>query len=404
MVSTTSAPVSVSGKGKKFTVLSIDGGGVRGIIPGTLLAFLESKLQELDGPDARLADYFDVISGTSTGGLVTTMLAAPNKDNRPMFAAKDINDFYLQHTPKIFPQSGNSFFGSISTWMDTLTGPKYDGKYLHSLLNSLLGDLTLSQTLTTIVVPAFDIKLVQPCIFSTSDGKESSLKNARLADVCISTSAAPTFLPAHSFTTSDDKGNTRSFDLIDGAVAANNPSMLAISHITREIAKKNNKEDEVVDEEAAMDGTSMLVLSLGTGAAKLEEKYSAATASQWGLINWIFDNGSTPIIDIFADASSDVVDFLVSTLFQSRHHKKNYLRIQDDTLVGNESSVDIATTENLQRLVDIGTKLLEKPVSRVDLETGKYQIVEGEGTNAEALVNFAKLLSKERKSRLMNTK
>ncbi|KAM6591444.1 hypothetical protein CsatA_014049 [Cannabis sativa] len=75
---------------------------------------------------------------------------------------------------------------------------------------------------------------------------------------------------------------------------------------------------------------------------------------------------------------------------------------QDDTLVGNESSVDIATTENLQRLVDIGTKLLEKPVSRVNLETGKYEIVEGEGTNAEALLNFAKLLSKERKSRLMS--
>uniref|UniRef100_A0A803PF02 Patatin n=1 Tax=Cannabis sativa TaxID=3483 RepID=A0A803PF02_CANSA len=388
---------------KVFTVLSIDGGGIRGIIPGTILAFLESKLQELDGPDVRIADYFDVISGTSTGGLVTTMLAAPNKHNRPMFAAKDINDFYLQHTPNIFPQSGDSLFGSIASWMESLTGPKYDGKYLHSLLNSLLGDLTLSQTLTTIVVPAFDIKLVQPCIFSTTEGKENSLKNARLADICISTSAAPTYLPAHSFTTTDDNGNSRSFDLIDGAVAANNPSMLAISHIIRETAKKNNnKLEEEEEEKVGMDGTKMLVLSLGTGEAKHEEKYNASIASKWGLINWIFDNGTTPIIDIFANASSDVVDFLVSTIFQSQHHKKNYLRIQDDTLVGNESSVDIATTENLQRLVDIGTKLLEKPVSRVNLETGKYEIVEGEGTNAEALLNFAKLLSKERKSRLMS--
>ncbi|MFS7894997.1 putative patatin-like phospholipase domain, Acyl transferase/acyl hydrolase/lysophospholipase [Helianthus anomalus] len=94
------------GEANFVTVLSIDGGGVRGIVPATLLAFLESKIQEIDGPDARIADYFDVIAGTSTGGLMTTMLAAPNEQNRPMFAAKDITNFYFQHSPRIFPKIG----------------------------------------------------------------------------------------------------------------------------------------------------------------------------------------------------------------------------------------------------------------------------------------------------------
>ena len=58
--------------------------------------------------------------------------------------------------------------------------------------------------------------------------KHNDLKNARLADICIGTSAAPTFLPAHYFETKDAKGNTRSFDLIDGGVAANNPVSFGI--------------------------------------------------------------------------------------------------------------------------------------------------------------------------------
>ncbi|GKU93343.1 hypothetical protein SLEP1_g6944 [Rubroshorea leprosula] len=89
-----------------ITILSIDGGGIRGIIAGVILAYLESELQKLDGKGSRIADYFHVIAGTSTGGLITAMLTAPNENTRrPLFAAKDIKDFYLTHCPDIFPQS-----------------------------------------------------------------------------------------------------------------------------------------------------------------------------------------------------------------------------------------------------------------------------------------------------------
>ncbi|KAE9466832.1 hypothetical protein C3L33_01218, partial [Rhododendron williamsianum] len=272
-------------KGKMATVLSIDGGGIRGIIPGTLLGFLESRLQELDGANVRLADYFDVIAGTSTGGLVTTMITAPNKDNRPMYAAKDINNFYLENCPKIFPQSSrNNFIAKVTSLFGTVTGPKYDGKYLRSLTKELLGNITINQTLTDVIIPTFDIKRLQPVIFSTDDGKENVSKNALLSDICLGTSAAPTFLPAHYFETKDGDGKTRSFDLMR----------------------------------------------------------------------------------------------------RGRH------------ITGDASSVDFATTENLQKLVQIGNDLLKKPVSRVNLETGRFDEVQGEGTNEAALIRFAKLLSEEK--------
>ncbi|KAH9711768.1 Patatin [Citrus sinensis] len=316
-----------SAEGKKITVLSIDGGGIRGIIPGTILAFLESKLQELDGPSARIADYFDVVAGTSTGGLVTTMLTAPNKEGGPFSAAKDINNFYLEHGPKIFPQiSRSNFLESIASSIDKLLlGPKYDGKYLRTLVNDLLGDVTVKETLTNVVIPTFDIKLLQPVIFSTTDGKENVLKNARLADICISTSAAPTYFPPHYLETKDsDSGGTRTFDLVDGGVAANNPTLLAISHISKEMVKQNPQ----FRDKNPMDGRDMLVLSLGTGTAKKELKYNAAKASKWGIFEWIYEDSNTPILDIYSDGSSDIVDFHVSALFQSCGSKDNYLRIQ----------------------------------------------------------------------------
>ncbi|KAF6135220.1 hypothetical protein GIB67_035291 [Kingdonia uniflora] len=400
----TESPNLTPSKGKMITVLSIDGGGIRGIIPGIMLVFLESKLQELDGPDARLADYFDLIAGTSTGGLVTTMLAAPDKNNRPLFAAKDIIDFYLENSPKIFPQTPKSFLiGSMMNLFGAIAGPKYDGKYIRKKVQELVGQTRLDQTLTNILVTAFDIKLLQPVIFSTHEARTDLHKNPLLSDMCISTSAAPTYLPAHYFeienpAIEDPEKKTRYFNLIDGGVAANNPTLMAMSHVSKEIMMKNPDFYPI----RPMECSKFLVLSLGTGTAKLEAKFDALLASNWGLVGWLYHKGASPLMDSFFQASSDVVDIHTHILFQSLKCEKNYLRIQDDTLTDDAASVDIATKKNLNELVQIGNELLKKRVSRVNIETGNYEEVEGESTNAEALTRFAKILSKERKLRLSN--
>lgn len=228
-------------KGNMITILSIDGGGVKGIIPAVILSFLESKLQELDGKDARIANYFDAIAGTSTGGLIAGMLAAPSlgNANQPCYA-KDIVPFYLKHSPHIFPHR-TGFFGwffNILGIIKMAIGPKYDGKYLHRLIIDLLGETRMKETLTNVVIPTFDVKCVKPIIFSTFKARRKPLKNACLADVCIGTSAAPTFLPAHYFETVDHTGASQSFNIIDGGMAANNPTLVTMGEITKQIKRR----------------------------------------------------------------------------------------------------------------------------------------------------------------------
>ena len=71
-----------------------------------------------------------------------------------------------------------------------------------------------------------------------------------------------------------------------------------------------------------------LVLSLGTGTAKSEEKYDAEEAAKWGLLGWLTSDHSTPLVDVFTQASADMVDFHISTVFQALNYDENYLRIQ----------------------------------------------------------------------------
>ncbi|KAF6176163.1 hypothetical protein GIB67_023454 [Kingdonia uniflora] len=380
--------------GNLITVLSIDGGGIRGVIPAIILGFLESQLQELDGKDVRIADYFDMISGTSTGGLVTCMLTTPNGDNRPLYAAKDIKTFYLENSPKIFPQYKGPFPLARKS-MKAVLGPRYNGKFLQDLIKRNLGSTRLQHTLTDVVIPTFDIKELHPTIFSSYKVDNNPSLNVLLSDICISTSAAPTYLPAHHFQHEHSPGEVRDFNLIDGFVAANNPALLAVNEVSKEILKGSPDFFPI----KPMDYSRFLVISLGTGSPMNRQKYSAKRASKWGLFGWLLDSGSTPLVTAFTQANGAMVDLNLCVFFQALHSEDKYLRIQDDTLIGTLASADIATKRNLDNLVKLGEDLLKKPVSRVNLETGIYQSCNNGETNSEALKRLAKLLSAERSLR-----
>ncbi|PUZ72943.1 hypothetical protein GQ55_2G435900 [Panicum hallii var. hallii] len=280
-------------------------------------------------------------------------------------------------------------------------GPKYDGKFLRSKIQSLLGATRMHETLTNVFIPTFDVKNLQPTIFSTFDAQTMPLKDALLSDVCIGTSAAPTYLPAHFFQTRDEaSGKTRDFNLIDGGVSANNPTLLTINQITRKMIV----EKQELLPRGPTDYDRFLVISLGTGSAKGAAMYTAKEAAGWGILSWLHSKGGyTPVVDMFSYSSAALVDYNISILFQALGCERNYLRIQDDSLRGTAATVDVATEENMRELVRIGEGMLAKTVSRVDMETGKPVPVPEEGTNADALTSFAKKLSQERKARTMSS-
>ncbi|CAN7108286.1 unnamed protein product [Brassica rapa subsp. narinosa] len=384
-------------RGSLVTILSLDGGGVRGIMVGVILAYLEEQLQALDGEDMRLADYFDVVAGTSTGGLMTAMLTVPDETGRPRFAAKDIVPFYLQHSPKIFPQPGG-LAALLPKLPKLLSGPKYDGVYLRNLLNNLLGETRLHQTITNVVIPTFDMKKLQPTIFSSYQALVDPSLDVKISDICIGTSAAPTYFPPHYFQNEDIQGKTSEFHLVDGGVTANNPTLLAMTAVTKQIVNDNPDMGEL----KPLGYNKFLVVSIGTGSAQKAKKYSAREAAKWGIISWLYDNGSTPILDITMESSRDIVDFHSSVVFKARQSEDKYLRIDDDTLKGDASSMDLATKSNLENLVIIGEKMLKNRVVQMNIDTGVYEPVPGNVTNDQELKRFAKILSDERKLRMQS--
>ncbi|KAI9184914.1 hypothetical protein LWI28_002441 [Acer negundo] len=417
--------------GELITILSIDGGGVRGIIPGTILAFLESELQRLDGDEnARLADYFDYIAGTSTGGLITALLATPNAENRPLMEAKDINDFYFEECPLIFPPKqmkrkqmeglGRGWIESIKEWIEhvwnqygkpafvTIEGfiefvekaafrPRYDGDHLHRKIKEMLGDKQLHETLTNVIIPTFDMKLVHPVVFSSSKAKRDETKDARLSDVCIGTSAAPYYLPPHYFEMVTLKGtNTRKYNLVDGGVAANNPTLLAVCEATKDMCGNENSPSL-----KNIDYSKFLVLSLGTGSSKRDSQVEVGNAKYWGFFQWFWGlNSRQLLLDVLLTAMDDMVDIYMSIFFKGSALQDNYLRIQTDELKYDDAKMDNSERGNMEKLLKTGQDLLKKPVTAINLESGSYEPLQGKSTNAEELKKFAKRLSDERKRRL----
>lgn len=314
-------------------ILSIDGGGIRGIIPGQVLVALEGKLQELSkNPSLRIADCFDMIAGTSTGGILTCLYLCPDGNTgRPKFSATDAVDLYLEYGDNIFDVS---LFRRISS-LDGLTEEKYSAAPLENILHDYFGDLALSQLLKPCLVTAYDITRRAAKFFNSQDVRdEGPARDFYVRDVARATSAAPTYFEPANIVAFDRKV----YPLADGGVFANNPTMCACV--------------EAFGYNAKLTVPDLKVLSLGTGSS--DQSYHYSEVKNWGKVQW-----AIPVLDILMSGAAETVDYQMQALFTAAGCASQYLRLQANLadFPDVDSAMDNASEENMSALEDAGNKL-----------------------------------------------
>lgn len=173
---------------KKIRILSLDGGGIRGIITCIILRYIEEQLQKFDDPNAKLGDYFDLISGSSTGGLIASILLIPNSNGKAKYS--------IEKALELYAEKGESIF-NVSLWQKIINplgifDERISDKELEKQLNDFFGILKLNEFIKPCLITAYDIENRRAKLFNTLDG-EDAIDNFYVKDVCRATSAAPTY-------------------------------------------------------------------------------------------------------------------------------------------------------------------------------------------------------------------
>ena len=264
-----------------YRILSLDGGGLRGLITARLL----QRLDAMPGIAGWLGRA-DLLVGTSTGGILALGLAAGQ-------SPQAMGDIYSQHGAAIFD---DSIWDNLRDLGKTV-GADYSAKGLKAELRRVFGDQRLQDLGRKVAIPAFDLdneagpaeRTWKPKIFHNFTGADSDGAQ-RVADVALYTSAAPTYFPSAN-------------GYIDGGVFANNPSIVAL---VQAISARN-----AAHERAALD--DVVMLSVGTGVSLT---YIKGQTLDWGYAQW-----AQPLINVLMDGTAGIADYQARQLLGQRYHR-----------------------------------------------------------------------------------
>lgn len=306
-------------------VLSIDGGGIRGLIPAVVLAEIQRRLTKR-GVTTPLCRLVHLMAGTSTGGIIAAGLTCPHKKtpDQPAMTPADLVALYELEGPQIF---ASDIFRRIKAGT---VDERYDEKPLEQKLAHYLGDARLSQALGCVMITAYDIKARRTVFMKGGRPRPPGAlpkvpSDYFFKDAARATSAAPTYFepePVRDLTTGDVR------ILVDGGVFNNDPAMSAYI----EALKLGYPAEDIT------------VVSLGTGY--LTRSFSYNEARNWGAIGWISPTRGTPILSIMMHGQADATMHHLNELLNQDGKPKRYYRFDAPLTLANDD-MDDTTPKNL---------------------------------------------------------
>ena len=318
-------------------VLSIDGGGIRGLIPAMVLAEIERRTEKLT------SEVFDLVAGTSTGGILALGLTKPGQDGKPEYSAERLIELYETEGGKIF---------SLPVWHRLRSGwglaeEKYPSEGIEEVAKRYFKDVDLAEALTEVLVTAYEIERRGPWFFKRRHARDENREgdNFLMRDVARATSAAPTYFEPLQLTWGPH--GQRAF--IDGGVHSNNPAMCAYVE-ARKIHPGEN---------------DFLVLSLGTGEPTRSMPYEEVKG--WGLALW-----AQPILNVVFDGVADTVDYQLRELLPAEGDDRRYYRFQTALAIGKDD-MDDASATNIQALKKNAKEIIDE--NETALETLCAQLI-----------------------------
>jgi len=304
-------------------VLSIDGGGIRGIIPALVLADLERRAGR------PVAQLFDLVAGTSTGGILALALTQRADEGGPAHSAEKLVGLYEDEGPRIFSRSLARRIRSLDGFIDE----RYSADGLERALAEYLDDARLPDALIDVLVTSYDTAGREPVLLRRAD-------DLLARDAARATAAAPTYFEPHALRVG---GHQRS--LIDGGVFALNPAMLAYAEVAR-----------------TRPGSEVMVVSLGTG--QLTRPLPFKEIRGWGQLEW-----ARPILDVVFDGVADTIDLELSSLLGEHL----YWRFQT-ALTEASDDLDDASAANLRALRRQGERLITEHAAQLDAVAGRLSL------------------------------